>query len=384
MLALPVSMPSFSTLPALSIALALSACAIAPATRGAPTHIGGLRLLGSAVLTRTESGVLRDFGGISGADFDPATGVWYLLPDDRSEHAPARIYTARIAVGPQGIGAIDVDGIVVLRQADGSTFPSPAQAGEVPDPEALRLDPAGGGGFFWSSEGDRKRGLSPFVRQADRTGAFVADVPLPANLRVHANEERGARDNLTIEGLAFADQGRTLWASMEAPLYEDGPVPTVDHGAFTRFTRIDGRSGSTAQYAYPVDAIPVAPSGGKRRADNGVSEILPTPSGSLLVIERSGREIADGVFGFEIRLYEADSAGATDVLAAPSLQHASFAAMRKRLVLDLGTLGYVDNIEAAAWGPTLPNGHATLVLMSDDNFSSRQVTQILAYEVMPG
>jgi hypothetical protein len=36
-----------------------------------------------------------------------------------------------------------------------------------------------------------------------------------------------------------------------------------------------------------------------------------------------------------------------------------------------------------AFGPTLPNGHASLVLISDDNFSDKQVTQVLAFEVMP-
>ncbi|WP_328460094.1 hypothetical protein [Streptomyces sp. NBC_00448] len=30
------------------------------------------------------------------------------------------------------------------------------------------------------------------------------------------------------------------------------------------------------------------------------------------------------------------------------------------------------------WGPTLPNGERTLVLVSDDNFSEDAVTQIVA------
>jgi hypothetical protein len=369
--------------PAAALSLALCAACAAPRAPESPHGVGALRLIGAAVLTRTDSGPLRDFGGISGADYDPSTGTWYLLPDDRSEHAPARVYTARMEIGPQGLGAIDVTGSVVLRQADGSTFPSPREPGEVPDPEALRLAPDGRG-FFWSSEGDRRRDNSPFVRQAGFDGRFVAGVALPSNLRTHANEERGTRDNLSFEGLAFADGGRTLWVSMEAPLYEDGPVPTPAHGAFARFTRLDRASGRSAQFAYPVDAVPLAPTGGKRRCDNGVSEILPVADGaSLLVLERSGREVADGVFAFEVRLYEADAAGATDVGPMASLQGASFVPMRKRLVLDFNRsgLGWVDNLEAAAWGPRLPDGHRTLVLMSDDNYSPRQATQVLVYEV---
>ena len=66
-----------------------------------------------------------------------------------------------------------------------------------------------------------------------------------------------------------------------------------------------------------------------------------------------------------------------------SLQGADFTAMRKRLVLDLSTagIGDTDNIEAAAWGPRLPNGNATLLLVSDDNFHPRQASRFWAFEV---
>ena len=35
-----------------------------------------------------------------------------------------------------------------------------------------------------------------------------------------------------------------------------------------------------------------------------------------------------------------------------------------------------------AWGPRLPNGNATLVMVSDDNFNASQVTLFLAFEVV--
>ena len=37
----------------------------------------------------------------------------------------------------------------------------------------------------------------------------------------------------------------------------------------------------------------------------------------------------------------------------------------------------------AHFGPRLPNGHATLVFASDDNFGKGQVTQFLLFEVLP-
>lgn len=340
-----------------------------------------LNYLGGTTLAREPQGVLQDFGGISGMDRDPATGTWYLLSDDRSARAPARFYTANIDIDASGAPAVRVTGIVPLRQADGSVFPNVKQGGEVPDPEGLRIDPQGGD-LVWSSEGDRKLGLSPFVRRAARDGRFISEVPLPENLRVHREAELGVRDNLAIEGLAFTPDAASLWVSMEAPLYEDGSVATLEQGGYTRFTRLDREGRVLGQYAYPLDAIPLPPSGGHRRADNGVSDILATPAGTLLVVERSGREVDEGSFQFAIRLYEVSVGDATDVSRTASLRGADFKPMRKRLVLDLAKAGIdSDNIEAAAWGSPRPDGRATLLLASDDNFHPRQANRFLAFEV---
>ncbi|NGY85137.1 esterase-like activity of phytase family protein (plasmid) [Bacillus megaterium] len=78
------------------------------------------------------------------------------------------------------------------------------------------------------------------------------------------------RDNLTFEGIAFANDGNSLWVSMEAPLYQDGPVPTTTNGALSRITQYDRKGKLLVQYAYPIDSIPVKPGPGKY-ADNGAS-----------------------------------------------------------------------------------------------------------------
>jgi len=43
----------------------------------------------------------------------------------------------------------------------------------------------------------------------------------------------------------------------------------------------------------------------------------------------------------------------------------------------------IDNIEGMTFGPDLPNGNKTLLLVSDNNFSSlgRQISQIILMEV---
>ena len=69
----------------------------------------------------------------------------------------------------------------------------------------------------------------------------------------------------------------------------------------------------------------------------------------------------------------------------PALKDATFTPATKRLVLNLNELGLpkVDNIEGLSFGPKLPNGHDSLVLVSDNNFNKDQITQFLVFEVVP-
>jgi hypothetical protein len=84
-----------------------------------------------------------------------------------------------------------------------------------------------------------------------------------------------------------------------------------------------------------------------------------------------------------VRIYEARVDDATDVGRTAALAGARFTPMQKCLVIDLSTagIGDTDNIEAAAWGPRLPNGNATLLLVSDDNFHPAQANRFLAFEL---
>ena len=91
-----------------------------------------------------------------------------------------------------------------------------------------------------------------------------------------------------------------------------------------------------------------------------------------------------------IRLYRVDTRGATDVSGWPSIKGRDVVPVSRTLLLDLSTLTHddgstlaLDNIEGISWGHTLANGHRTLVLVADNNFSATQVTQFIALEVSP-
>jgi hypothetical protein len=368
----------------------LAACAIAtaiafPTAAQSTAEIGGLRFIGSVVLSNDLmiDGTL--VGGLSGIDYDPAADLWYLISDDKSEKSPARFYTAKLAFGEAGLSSVDVQHAVTLLQADGKPYPDAKTGGEVPDAESIRRDPRTGN-LWWVSEGDPKLGLSPFLRVASPDGNYVNDVPTPAMFRMDQGPEFGPRRNFAFEGLSFAPDGNSVWIATESALFQDGPIATPSAGAVTRITHLDRDGKVLAQFAYPLDPIQGVPAG-KGGGDNGVAEFLALDDTHALALERSGVEGADGIWTLYIRIYAIDSTGATDIAALSSLAGASYQPVAKRLVIDLATtpgLGPIDNIEGMSRGPLLPDGKRSLVLVSDNNFNPpHQITQFLAFEVLP-
>lgn len=375
-----------SILCSLPAASAQVSAQVSAAARSGERTVGSLRFIGEQRLPLKLAFRGTTAGGLSGVDYDAVSGTWLLASDDRSAIDPARFYTARLDFDAAAFRGIDLIGVANFKQADGSNYPGVkeydvSKRGEVPDIESVRVDPLDGS-LWYSSEGDRKRGFDPFVRHARRDGTHLSTLRLPDMFRV-SEEEQGPRDNMVFEGLSFAPDGKSLWVSLESPLYQDGPLPTADSGAVSRITRMDRDGRMLAQYAYPLDPLPAAPAP-EKVADNGISEILAVNGHAVLVLERSAVQDAAGNYRNYVRLYEMDTAGASDVRGMRALVGAGYRAAAKRLVLNLGDLGIrLDNLEALSFGPKLPNGHDTLLIVSDDNFNKTQVTQFLLFEVLP-
>lgn len=359
--------------------LSLAGCAARVAVP-LPTSAPRLRLLGEAILPHGLQFQGTTVGGLSAIDHDPATGQWVALCDDRSELQPARFYTLRVDVRERGL-AVDVTGVVTLRQANGAPYPKRNTRGEVVDPEGMRLLP-NGRGALWTSEGDWRIDQPPALHQSRLDGVHVRSFEMPPMLRWPARPGTGPRENATLEGLALSPDARTAWAAMEGPLQQDGALPAVGRpGAPCRITAFDVASGrALRQLAYLPDAIPHAPTLPGKTAENGISEILMLDADRMLVLERA---FSFGV-GTSMRLYEIDTRQASDTLASERLRSGDFRAPAKRLVADFAQLGLsrLDNTEGMCWGPRLPGGRRSLVVVSDDNFSNRQVTQFAAFEFL--
>ena len=372
---------------AVASAILLAGCAQLPPARSAPDTIAQLRLIGEQRLPWQAPFEGTTVGGLSGIDYDARRSDWVLISDDRSDKNPARYYRARLRYDDHAFSAIDVTAVHTMLQPDGSAYPSRKQfdvrGGVVPDLEALRVDPRDGS-IWYTSEGDVKLGLNPFVRRAAPDGRYQSELPLAPLFNVDKTGRAGPRNNQAFEGLSFAPDGNSLWVALEGPMYQDGGLPDTGHGAVNRITHFTRDGTVLGQYAYPLGALPAAPGKGKN-ADNGISEILAISPTRLLALERAGIESDAGVYQTYVRIYEIDAAGATDVSGLSTLVGAPYRPVSKRLVLDLNGIGLplVDNLEGMAFGPVLPNGHASLVLISDDNFSKTQVTQVLVFEVIP-
>ncbi|TQE24396.1 hypothetical protein SipoB123_18505 [Streptomyces ipomoeae] len=85
---------------------------------------------------------------------------------------------------------------------------------------------------------------------------------------------------------------------------------------------------------------------------------------------------------WKVRIHLVDVHGATDILDRDSLSDGPVKPARRTLVADLSDvpgLRRVDNVEGITLGPRLPDGRRTVLLVSDDNFSSAQTTQFLAF-----
>lgn len=327
--------------------------------------------LGEVVIPtgRMENGV--EFGGISGLDYDPSSGRYIAVSDDRSDKGPARFYELDIDVSANGLKGVEVSKQVTLRDAGGEAFPK-----NWVDPEAIRV---GKEGIYWSSEGGSDPLMVPSVHVASPDGKAIRELWLPGEFAPTANKTSGVRENLSFENLAISPSGN-VFVGVEAALYQDGEKPGLTNGSLARIIRYDGKTGEPGtQYVYPVSPIPQAASKADGANDNGMSDMIALDDRHLLAVERS---FAQG-FGNNIKLFMIDLEGATDVSNIASLARTGerVVPVRKSQVLDLRAIGLTpDNIEAISLGKA-KDGTNVLVLAADNNFSDRQKTQFYAFRV---
>jgi hypothetical protein len=325
-------------------------------------------------------------GGLSGLTYDRQRDVFYAVSDDRGDRAPARFYTLKLDLdrtNPQQVklNKVDVTDVTLLKNAKGATYP-PGQT----DTEAIATTPQGS--VFISSEGDRLKNISPFIDEFDlKTGRAKQALPIPQRYLPDTEGKRGMQNNLVFEGMTLAPTGTLpasgeplrLFAATESSLMQDKEVAKVGEdgkipGAKNRWLHyvLSDRAEVLSEHLYQLDAPPLG------AIEHGLSEILSIDtSGHFLTLERSF-----GLTGFRVKIFQAATGGATDTSRIASLKGSTnIQPIQKQLAFDLKQLNmYIDNQEGMTLGSRLPDGSQTLLLVSDNNFTKRQITQFLLFK----
>lgn len=308
-----------------------------------------------------------EVGGLSGISYDPGENIFYLLSDDRGFRQPARFYRFAIdfsTVDGSGL-SIKIRGVIPIKNIKGETF----TAGSL-DPEGIAVTKDGN--LFISSEGVAVKQIPPFVALYNPSGKLLEKMGVPKDFYPLPGGSRGVRDNMGFEALTLSPDGRSLTAATENAIVQDGEPATLESGSPCRLIIFDTLSRSVAaEYIYHVDPVPEAPVELGGHHLNGLVELLALGvEGDYLALERGFSEGR----GHNIRLYHTTAVDREDSTGRILLS--------KKLVLNFDSLGIpIDNIEGMTFGPDLSDGRQSLVLVSDNNFSNLQFTQILVFAV---
>ena len=95
------------------------------------------------------------------------------------------------------------------------------------------------------------------------------------------------------------------------------------------------------------------------------------------------RSFSTGTQACTVKVFLCELKKATNVKNFNSLQNQKFQLASKKLILNMDDLGiFIDNIEGLTFGPKLANGNQSLLFVSDNNFSDKQKTQVLVFELV--
>ena len=329
-------------------------------------------------------------GGLSGLTYDRQQDSYYAISDDRSDKAPARFYTLKLDLdtkNPQQIKfkQVNITDVTLIKNAEGKTY-SKADT----DTEAIAVTPQSS--VFISSEGDRLKKILPFISEFDlKTGQVKQALPIPERYLPDTEGKRGFQNNLAFESITLSPIGTLpasgeplrLFAATESALMQDKEVAKVAKdgkipGAKNRWLHylLSDRAEIISEHMYQLDSPPLG------AIEHGLSEIQAIDtSGHFLTLERSF-----GLTGFRVKLFQAAMGGATDTSKVESFKgNTTIQPIKKQLAFDLKQLDiYIDNLEGMSLGARLPDGSQTLLLVSDNNFSKRQITQFLLFKIKMG
>ena len=276
-------------------------------------------------------------GGLSGISYHINDSVYYIVADK----PPSRIYKASVN---------NIDELKVDFQTVAKLSPSLLAGSEL---EGIAINNITGNIYVSDEQSEGTR-----IFEIDDSGKFKR-ITEPLNnpflpLSGH---------NSGIEGLTISDNGEHLYYAFERPVeycLDDGNV---------LINRIELRNRErNTSYHYQLHDVE-----GDEINTNGISEILYLNDSSLLIMERAYIPGQGNV----VRLYQT-YLSIVEKNADSSCSKAPVYKTKSRLVFDFANVeGFeIDNAE----GMTFNADKSMLVIVTDNNFSKRQETQIIILE----
>ncbi len=348
-------------------------------------------------------------GGLSALAWDSQNKMFLALSDDKGNKGfPPRFYQFRLSQKKdryhldlinhvilrdkkgQHFVPIDPEGMAILYDSDRS---SPGPAGQQ-NPFSARI--------LISSEGAQLPTLKapPQVFVFNTKGQWQSSFPVwDMYWRPRQTGKWGVKENKAFEALSLDPEQANMYWATESSLHQDDSSErtAVQNRQFIRITRQSIKNKALRlkgvnkhqQYAYPMDLFMEK---GNMQGTNGLTDFVALGNKKLITLERaylkkkglSGDRKMDANLA---RLFLTDCSQASNVFLKKSLNKGDFVACQKTMMADLSSLSSlsslskvkVDNMEGLALGPEISKGTYLLVLVSDNNFSSRQKTQFLFF-----
>lgn len=313
-------------------------------------------------------------GGISGIAWTGSKLI--AVSDDRGKFGRPRFYEMDLVISPKKAE------LSVSKE----NFFADIVKGWVLDLEALAVLP--NGDFLVSTEGDnnKKPRAMPHILATLSNGSYKYDIPLPEKFLPEpmGQQKKGIENNRGFEGLTSKPDGQKFYAMNEYPIIADQGDDDLNYWLrLVEFDKIKDKENykAGAELPYRVTRQPKNSKGPE--VFRGVSEILFVDDSGVLVLERGARLTKTGL-AYTAGLYLADLPNAKDLSATKNLSKAAILALNKTLLVDFEETfknQNLENFEALAWGPSLPDGRKSLLVMSDDNFASKEKTVLLVFAV---
>jgi len=318
-------------------------------------------------------------GGLSAIAYNRELDVFYVLSDDRGKRSPARYYTFKLEVEQQQqqlkIASFEPQNVTILFDEEGKKY----KKGKI-DPEGLAISPRNT--VYISSEGNPSKDVKPFIAEYELlTGKKLSELPMPQRYltdeKSQGIQDNSAFESLTINRTGLPEDPFRIFTATEAALLQDESFEGEEQSRIRFLHYVVNPVGEpiiVSEYLYLLDPTPV------EVISSGLTELLALPTeGYFLSLERSY-----GFMGAGAKIFQVVVGNATDTSNIRSLRGdlGQIQPLRKELLLDLQYLDiYLDNLEGMSIGPRLPDGSKSLLLISDDNFSDEQVSQLLLFRL---